>query len=97
LFQPVFGDGATYYCLAEGALPLCVSGESIVPVYYTDGTSGLDENISGNDVFASVSRTLSPTPEPGTAVLWFTGIGLMIVMRKRIAHLLLDTGMHGSL
>jgi hypothetical protein len=27
------------------------------------------------------------TPEPGTAILWLTGIGLMIVTRKRIAHL----------
>ena len=28
------------------------------------------------------------TPEPGTAVLWLTGIGLMILMRKRVAQLL---------
>ena len=27
------------------------------------------------------------TPEPGTAILWLTGIGLMILMRKRLAHL----------
>jgi hypothetical protein len=38
------------------------------------------------------------TPEPGTAVLWLAGIGLMIVMRKRLAQLLrLDTGTHRSL
>jgi hypothetical protein len=41
---------------------------------------------------------LATTPEPGTAVLWITGIGLMIVMRKRIAQLRrLDTGTHRSL
>lgn len=41
---------------------------------------------------------LSAIPEPGTAVLWLTGIGLMIVMRKRIAQLRrLDTGTHRSL
>jgi hypothetical protein len=41
---------------------------------------------------------VSLTPEPGTAVLWLTGIGLMIIMRKRIAQLLrFDTGTHGSL
>jgi hypothetical protein len=38
------------------------------------------------------------TPEPGTAVLWITGIVLIIVTRKRIAHLLrLDTGTQRSL
>jgi hypothetical protein len=34
------------------------------------------------------SLTATETPEPGTAVLWLTGIALMIVMRKRIAQLL---------
>jgi hypothetical protein len=35
----------------------------------------------------SVSETVIVTPEPGTAVLWLTGIGLMIVMaRKRVGH-----------
>jgi hypothetical protein len=48
--------------------------------------------------FTSGTATLVPTPEPGTAVLWFTGIALMIVMRKRVAQLLrLDTGTHLSL
>ena len=39
------------------------------------------------------------TPEPGTAVLWLTGmIALMIVMRERIAQILrLDTGAHRTL
>jgi hypothetical protein len=42
--------------------------------------------------------TLTPSPEPSTAILWLTGIGLMILMRKRIAQTLqLDTGTHGSL
>lgn len=41
---------------------------------------------------------VSLTPEPGTAVLWITGIGLMIVMRKRLAQLLrLGAGTHASL
>jgi hypothetical protein len=48
--------------------------------------------------FVSGTSTLVPAPEPGTAALWFTGIALMIVMRKRVAQLLrLDTGMHHSL
>jgi hypothetical protein len=38
------------------------------------------------------------TPEPGTAVLWLTGIGLGFLMRKRIAQTLgLGTGTHCSL
>jgi hypothetical protein len=38
------------------------------------------------------------TPEPGTAVLWLTGIGLGFLMRKRIAQTLrLDTGASRSL
>jgi len=41
---------------------------------------------------------LAPTPEPGTAVLWLTGIVLMILRRKRIAQTLrLDTGTNLSL
>jgi hypothetical protein len=38
------------------------------------------------------------TPEPGTAILWLTGILLMIATRKRIARILrLETETHGSL
>ena len=37
---------------------------------------------------ASGTITLTPTPEPSTAILWLTGIGLMILTRKRIAHYL---------
>ena len=37
---------------------------------------------SGTQVIASVSAT----PEPATSVLWLTGIGLMIVTRKRVAQ-----------
>jgi hypothetical protein len=38
------------------------------------------------------------TPEPSTAILWLTGIMLMILMRKRIAQLVgLDTGTLRSL
>jgi hypothetical protein len=36
------------------------------------------------------AQTISVTPEPGTAILWLTGIGLMILTRKRIAQLLPD-------
>jgi hypothetical protein len=44
------------------------------------------------------TMTVSVTPEPPTTVLWLTGIVLMIVTRKRIAHLLrLDTGTPRSL
>lgn len=47
---------------------------------------------------AGALTEVSSTPEPGTAVLWITGIALMILMRKRLAQLLrLDTGMHRSL
>jgi hypothetical protein len=55
-------------------------------------------NLSGNTVTATDTAILdlqlqNVTPEPSTAILWFTGIGLMIVMRKRLAHLLrLDAG-----
>jgi hypothetical protein len=38
------------------------------------------------------------TPEPSTAILWLTGIGLMILMRKRITLLLRPSpGTRGSL
>jgi hypothetical protein len=38
------------------------------------------------------------TPEPSTAILYLTGIGLMILTRKRIANLLRPApGTHGSL
>jgi hypothetical protein len=38
------------------------------------------------------------TPEPGTGILWITGIGLGSVMRKRLGQLLRpDTGVHRSL
>jgi hypothetical protein len=44
------------------------------------------------------TATLSATPEPASAILWLTGIGLMILTRKRIAHLFRpDPGTHGSL
>jgi hypothetical protein len=42
-----------------------------------------EETDPSNDVIAT-----AVTPEPDTAVLWFTGIGLMILLRKRVAHLL---------
>jgi len=84
LFQPVYGDGETYVCLATaGELPLCVPGESIVPVAYGDATDGLDETITGNDVFASVVGTNSGVPEPGTYGLMLAGLGLLAAMRKR--------------
>jgi hypothetical protein len=52
------------------------------PGVYSDGFSTL---------------TVTATPEPGTAILWLTGIALMILTRKRIAHLFrLDTGTQGS-
>jgi hypothetical protein len=51
-----------------------------------------------NGTFTTTITTAAATPEPGTAVLWLTGILLMIVMRKRLAQKLrLDTGTHRSL
>jgi hypothetical protein len=58
-----------------------------------------DPNSIYTFTFTDVPLTpLSATPEPGTGVLWLTGIVLMIVMRKRIAQTLrLETGTYRSL
>jgi hypothetical protein len=63
--------------------------------YYYNG----DPSASFNQPYVSGGfTTAAVTPEPGTAILWFTGIVLMIVGRKRIAHLLRpEPGTHGSL
>ena len=49
-------------------------------------------DFSSNDFTSNAAEegtaTLSPTPEPGTAILWLTGIVLMILTRKRIAQVL---------
>lgn len=53
---------------------------------------------SGSGSYDIALVTPAATPEPASGILWLTGIGLMIVMRKRIAQLLrLDTGTHRSL
>jgi hypothetical protein len=39
-------------------------------------------NDMGDLLFAPTATT-TVTPEPGTAVLWLTGLGLMLLMRKR--------------
>jgi hypothetical protein len=60
-----------------------------------------DCSFSSPSDYATGTISLTPiatTPEPGTAVLWLTGIGLMIVMmRKRVDRLRLNTGTHRSL
>jgi hypothetical protein len=56
------------------------------------------QDLAANGTFTTTITTAGATPEPGTAVLWLTGILLMIVMRKRLAQILrLDTGTHRSL
>ena len=67
---------------------------------YTDNyAGGVDGNYSTLALQSgNIDLQLSPAPEPSTAVLWLTGIVLMILTRKRIGHLLqLDTGTHRSL
>jgi hypothetical protein len=64
-----------YYPLAQLSLQRDIPGEGVVELP--------DE---GTLVFSLVTPE-TVTPEPGTAVLWLTGIGLMIVMmRKRSAQ-----------
>jgi len=50
------------------------------------GFTGTFPNLVSIDE-VQVSGSAALTPEPGTAILWLTGIGLMILMRKRLAHL----------
>ena len=50
--------------------------------------AGSDIYYSSTDMAFLSSGTLTPTPEPGTALLWLTGIGFMILMRKHLARLL---------
>jgi hypothetical protein len=57
--------------------------------------SGATSTGSGGNL--SLDTSPSPAPEPGTAALWLTGIGLLIVTRKRIARLVrLGEGAHFS-
>ena len=71
--------------------------------YSFDYTDNYAEGVDGdyNDLAlqsGNIDLQLTQTPEPSTAILWLTGIGLMILTRKRIANLLrLDTATHGSL
>jgi hypothetical protein len=62
----------------------CDSENSVAPATGTHGSGFYD--------IALV--TPAATPEPVTAVLWLTGIGLMIVMRKRLAQA--TTTRHGN-
>ena len=69
------GIGPTVGSLCISAY--CVSGSGI-------DISNLESD--GDNVYAgefSVDNIATVTPEPGTAVLWLTGIGLMIVVMRR--------------
>jgi hypothetical protein len=61
--------------------------------------SGASTTTGGADIqYNNLILTPTITPEPSTAILWLTGIGLMILTRKRIAHYLRPApGTHGSL
>jgi hypothetical protein len=82
----------------------CIVGATLTITDNTPGSTspaplGLNNN---DDVVTDFSENgnidISITPKPSTAILWLTGIGLMILTRKRIANLLrLDTATHGSL
>jgi hypothetical protein len=73
--------------LGGGSLPDGYTVDELDPIAieledsFTDGTPSTfaQDNL--------LPPTPAPTPEPGTAVLWLTGIGLMIVMmRKRFVQ-----------
>jgi hypothetical protein len=87
----------TYFCAQtrESCNTYLPNGE---PPDFTMGDSITDTGISTPESGEEVIGTVSATPEPGTAILWLTGIVLMILTRKRSAQLLrLDTATHGSL
>ena len=53
----------------------------------TNPSLGVNELTAFEAIGYGLTSTAPPTPEPGTAVLWLTGIGLVsVMMRKRIAH-----------
>jgi len=93
----MLGDSFTWD-LSEG------TNSSLFNFGLNDGAPVVDYIIGGTvPTNVSISKeigtaTLSATPEPSTAILWLTGIGLMILTRKRIANLLRPApGTHGSL
>lgn len=98
-------DGAGDGELELYALQPCTGGKcsepSITLIEFTGDCPGATKTscVPTTDTSGSFSVSESAvTPEPGTAVLWLTGIGLMVLTRKRIAHLLRrDTGTHRSL
>jgi hypothetical protein len=59
----------------------------------TDYSSIRAGSLSSNDTQSWGDFTLTETPEPGTFVLMLTGIGLVLVMRKRIGHTNLFKGL----
>jgi hypothetical protein len=77
-------------------------GELCLSFYCSEGDGIEISNLDsvGDNVFVDEFPPLytgteiaTVTPEPGTAILWLTGVVLMILMRKRLAQLLrLDTG-----
>jgi hypothetical protein len=72
-----------------GTLTEGVAGAAGAQFFGWAGSGVTSLTISSTTDFAEgdffSSSSLSPTPEPGTAVLWLTGIVLMIVTRKLIA------------
>jgi|ERR1700733_1537496 len=97
-------DSLVIFPLAAGDLPTDsytwdafpgIQGVAPSTFNLTDVTTG-DTPTFRDGVLAgegTVEFTEVLTPEPGTAVLWLTGIVLIILMRKRLAQLLrVDTG-----
>jgi hypothetical protein len=82
-------------CYFTPACPLSGFGITDVTLGVTTFSTSLTCPPSGcspRDTAANGSLSFV-TPEPGTAVLWLTGMLLVILMRKRIANRLrLDTG-----
>jgi autoaggregation protein RapA/B/C len=68
-------------------------------LYVVDAFGGPDSSAEVYEATDASQRLgLNPPPEPSTAILWLTGIVLMIVTRKRLAQLLrLSTGTQRSL
>jgi hypothetical protein len=72
-------DGTDYISIVDSA-----SGSTFISADFPAIPSSDVANDMGFLLFAPTSTT-TVTPEPGTAVLWLTGIGLAFLMRKRIA------------
>jgi hypothetical protein len=76
-----YSPGSEYGVVCIEANNNC-AGDSNQLVLYDLTQDGLfeDQSLNGDQAIATIA------PEPGTAVLWPTGIGLMILMRQHLAR-----------